>query len=75
MRYPDKDRSKLFCDQCKTKFGSLYNYDIHVKSMKHRFNNTDILCKCDMSINPSQYKIHLIYTYIRNNNDKLEVEC
>ena len=27
-----------------------------------------------MSINPSQYKIHLICTYIRNNNDKLEVE-
>ena len=42
--------------------------------MKHRFNNTDILCKCDMSINLSQYKIHLICTYIRNNNDKLEVE-
>ena len=47
--------------------------DIHVKSMKHRFNNTDITCKFGMSINPSQYKIHLICTYTRNNNDKLEV--
>ena len=42
--------------------------------LKHGFNNIDILCKCGMSINPSQYKIHLICTYIRNNNDKLELE-